>query len=158
MSSDGAIATVSQDLPALVFDLGCGGCCYVIDRLLDTARLAQVTPIALQSARSDLLLAPLDARTRDQSWHFVGSDGTITSGADVAVSLAAYGQGNRAMVSLLRWSMPIARPLYRLMAANRMVWSRLLPQPWRSAARERLVAKLAEEGDVPVVAHSCALR
>jgi predicted DCC family thiol-disulfide oxidoreductase YuxK len=144
--------------PVLVFDVGCGGCCYVVDRLLDTARLAHVAPVALQSERGQRLLSQLDARDREASWHFVAGDGTITSGADVAVSLAAFGGRSRMVIWPLRRSMPIARPLYRLMASRRTSWSRLVPRARRDAARARLVARLDEQGDeVGPVARSCSV-
>lgn len=86
-----------RDRAILLYDCDCSFCRWSLRRLLSWDRHGRVRPVALQDAEAELLLAPIDAQRRMDSWHLVSGDGVIRS-------------AGRAVAPLLRL-LPAGKPL-----------------------------------------------
>ena len=131
--------------PLLVFyDEECGYCRWSVAQLLRFDRDQRLRLIAIQSPEGERLLADVAPELRLASAHLIDGDGQLFSGGDAAAPIAAALPSLAPAAPLLR---RLSRPVnasYKLVAANREQFGRLVG----SSARER--------ADLAIAAHQAA--
>jgi len=120
----------------LLVDGECGVCCWGGIQIAARVPALAVSTIQLHL---DAELAGLDAERALASWHLVGPAMQPLGGADVIVEiLIAAGRPRAAATATML--LPLLRPAYRLAAASRPLWAKLVPAERRAWARERLAS------------------
>ena len=131
--------------PLLVFyDEECGYCRWSVAQLLRFDRDQRLRLIAIQSPEGERSLADVAPELRLASAHLIDGDGQLFSGGDAAAPIAAALPSLAPAAPLLR---RLSRPVnasYKLVAANREQFGRLVG----SSARER--------ADLAIAAHQAA--
>lgn len=110
----------------LLYDADCGFCRWTAERIRAWDRRRALRFIPIQSAEGDALLGDMDAERKMASWHLVDEEGAIHSagaGVDPLFRLLPAG----APISLTARAFPRSTErLYRLVAANRERFGRML--------------------------------
>jgi predicted DCC family thiol-disulfide oxidoreductase YuxK len=119
----------------LFYDADCGVCSWLALRAVRAAAPQAVHALPIDSAEAEPQMGALSHEARWASWHVLGEDGRLRSGGAAAPVLLEQLPHARPLVGLLR-AMPRATERgYRLGAATRSLWGRLVPR--RSVARAR---------------------
>ena len=113
--------------PWLLYDADCGVCKFILARILELDR-GRHRPLALQDPRAAELLPGLTEEQRMQSFHIVDPDGTVRSAGD----------GLAALLPPLRHVPGLASRAYWLVADNRTMLGKLIPQAAKRQARRRI--------------------
>jgi predicted DCC family thiol-disulfide oxidoreductase YuxK len=110
----------------LLYDADCGFCRWTTDKILARDRDHRIRAVPLQSAEADTLLPGMDRDKKMASWHLVTPDGTVHSaGAGVAPLMELLPKG-KPVAAAARVSPALTGAAYRLIAANRTRFGRLL--------------------------------
>ncbi len=135
---------MQSDAPLLVFyDEECGYCRWSVATLLRFDRDQRLRLIAIQSPRGERLLADVAPEQRLASAHLIDADGQLFSGGDAAAPIAAAMPSLARAAPLLRH---LARPVnagYKLVAANREQFGRLVGSSSRERADRAIAAHQA---------------
>ncbi len=112
------------DRPVLIFDGDCNFCRRWIARWQrgtgDRVTFAEFQKVGAQ-------FPEISSTEFEQGVQFIDLDGTVLSGADAVFRLADFARERGRLARALRRTrgfMPIARAAYRLVAANRLFFSR----------------------------------
>jgi predicted DCC family thiol-disulfide oxidoreductase YuxK len=116
----------------------------------DDAR--RIRPLALQDALAADLLPGMSEEDRFASFHLVGDEGEIHSGGAALPVLLGDLRGTRLFARALAAVPPLTNLLYRLVAANRSRLGPLIPDRWKSNARELIAERQRELPGDPVAA------
>ncbi len=133
------------DAPLLVFyDEECGYCRWSVAQLLRLDRDRRLRLIAIQSPLGERMLADVPTELRLESAHLIDADGTLLSGGAAAAPIAAALPSLARTAPLLR---RLSRPVnggYKLVAANREQFGRLVGRSSRERADQAIAAHQAE--------------
>lgn len=135
---------MQPDAPLLVFyDEDCGYCRWSVARLLRFDRDRRLRLIPIQSPAGERLLADVAPELRLASAHLIDGDGQLFSGGDAAAPIAAALPRLAPTAPLLR---RLSRPVnasYKLVAANREQFGRLVGSSSRERADRAIAAHQA---------------
>ena len=135
---------MQPDAPLLVFyDEDCGYCRWSVARLLRFDRERRLRLIPIQSPAGERLLADVAPELRLASAHLIDGDGQLFSGGDAAAPIAAALPRLAPTAPLLR---RLSRPVnasYKLVAANREQFGRLVGSSSRERADRAIAAHQA---------------
>ncbi len=135
---------MQPDAPLLVFfDEDCGYCRWSVAKLLRFDRNRRLRLIAIQSPAGERLLADVAPELRLASAHLIDGDGQLFSGGDAAAPIAAALPSLAPAAPLLR---RLSRPVnasYKLVAANREQFGRLVGSSSRERADRAIAAHQA---------------
>ena len=138
---------MQPDAPLLVFyDEDCGYCRWSVARLLRFDRDRRLRLIPIQSPAGERLLADVAPELRLASAHLIDGDGQLFSGGDAAAPIAAALPSLAPTAPLLR---RLSRPVnasYKLVAANREQFGRLVGSSSRERADRAIAAHRAAFG------------
>jgi predicted DCC family thiol-disulfide oxidoreductase YuxK len=130
----------------VLYDGECGFCKVMLAVLLSWDKAKRLSPVPIQSARGEELLAGMAEQDRLASWHLIGADGTLYSGgAGIPVIFAALPFGETLARVASRSPRATSR-IYDWVAAHRVLLGRPFsarPRAWASrviAERERAVS------------------
>lgn len=110
----------------LVYDAGCGFCCWSARWILAWDRTGRVRAVALQDPEADRLLAHMDPPRRNASWHLVDETGWTLSGGAAVGPLLRRLPGGRPLAVLAQRFPAITDRLYGWIARRRGRLSTLL--------------------------------
>ncbi len=135
---------MQPDAPLLVFyDEDCGYCRWSVAQLLRLDRDRRLRLIAIQSPAGERLLADVAPELRLESAHLIDGDGKLFSGGDAAAPIAAALPSLARTAPLLgRLSRPV-NASYKLVAANREQFGRLVGSSSRERADRAIAAHQA---------------
>ncbi|HTA14050.1 MAG TPA: DCC1-like thiol-disulfide oxidoreductase family protein [Solirubrobacteraceae bacterium] len=119
----------------LFYDADCGVCSWLALRAVRAAPPCTVRALPIDSTEAEPQMGKLGDEARWASWHILGEDGRLRSGGAAAPVLLEQLPHTRPLVRLLRATPRATERLYRLGAATRSLWGRLVPR--RSVARAR---------------------
>jgi predicted DCC family thiol-disulfide oxidoreductase YuxK len=130
----------------VLYDGDCGFCKVMLAVLLSWDKAKRLSPVPIQSARGEELLAGVAQQDRLASWHLTGAEGTLYSGgAGIPVIFAALPFGSPLALLASRFERATSRA-YEWVAAHRVLLGRPLkarPRAWAArviADRERPVS------------------
>jgi predicted DCC family thiol-disulfide oxidoreductase YuxK len=124
----------------LFYDEDCGFCRWCVAKVLAWDRDGSITPFAIQSPESALLLADVEPERRLASWHFRDPGGTVFSaGAAFAPLLRLLPGGSPLAAIASRFPRGVER-VYRVVASNRGVLGALVTNGARARAARRVSA------------------
>lgn len=113
-------------------------CKFILARILELDR-GRYRPLALQDPRAAELLPGLGEEERMRSFHVVDPDGTVHSAGD----------GLAELIPGLRRFPRLASRAYWLVAGNRNMLGKLVPDAARRQARRRIDAESRSRGSGP---------
>ena len=117
-------------------------CRWSLAKVLAWDRRRALRPVARQDPEAERLLAGMDEDERMASWHVIGADGRVVSGAAAFVPLGRLLSGGRPLAALAdRWPRAAERA-YRLVADHRSALGRLVTRGAAARARRRIEARL----------------
>jgi predicted DCC family thiol-disulfide oxidoreductase YuxK len=136
---------LQPDAPLLVFyDEDCGYCRWSVAQLLRLDRDRRLRLIAIQSPLGERLLADVPEDLRLESAHLIDGEGKLFSGGEAAAPIAAALPSLAPAAPLLgRLSRPV-NASYKLVAANREQFGRLVGSSARERADRAIAAHQAE--------------
>jgi len=108
----------------VLYDADCGFCKRLLGGLLRWDRDDRLTPVALQSAEADALLADLDEGERMASWHLIAPSGERTSGGAALPPVLRLLPGGRAPAAVFARFPRLTERGYRWVADHRSLFSR----------------------------------
>jgi predicted DCC family thiol-disulfide oxidoreductase YuxK len=124
----------------LLYDDDCGFCRVCVALVLAWDRRHRLRPAALQSEDAARLLAGMPESERMASWHLVQPDGRVQSAGAAFAPLFRDLPGGSWFAALANRFPHAAERAYALVAGNRTVLGRALPENarrWADAAIER---------------------
>jgi predicted DCC family thiol-disulfide oxidoreductase YuxK len=110
----------------IVYDRDCGFCRWSLRKVLAWDRRDQLTPLALQDADAERLLASIPERERFESWHLIEPDGSVYSAGDAVAPLLRLLPGGRPLAALASAFPRLTNRAYFLIARNRSTLGRLV--------------------------------
>jgi predicted DCC family thiol-disulfide oxidoreductase YuxK len=124
----------------LLYDADCGFCRVCVALVLTWDRRHRLRPVALQSDEAGNLLAPMPEQERMASWHLIPPDGSVRSAGAAFPPLLRELPGGSELAALAERFPDGAERGYALVARNRSVLGRALPESvrrWADATIER---------------------
>ncbi len=129
----------------VLYDADCGFCRWAVAWVLTRDTEHALVPIAIQSAYGSELLAGLPVDDRLRSAHTIAADGRIHSGGAAAADVLSALQRTQVLGWLARELPRTTALLYRLVAARRASFGRLVGATARQRADELLAAVSAAQ-------------
>lgn len=128
-----------QSRMVVLYDGACKFCRCCVAMFLLWDRAGRLTPVAIQSADGQRLLAPISPVDRLRSAHLVTADGRVLSGAAAAPELLRALPFGGPFAVVTAALMPLTKASYGFVARLRGVVGPMLPAAWCSSA-DRLIA------------------
>jgi predicted DCC family thiol-disulfide oxidoreductase YuxK len=125
---------------SILYDAGCGFCCWSLAQVLRLDRHSRLRPVALQDPEAGILLSGMAHDERMASWHLVGEDGRVHSGGDAFPPLLRLVPGGGPFARMLASFPSLADVGYRAVADRRAWFGRLIPAASAARARGRIEA------------------
>jgi predicted DCC family thiol-disulfide oxidoreductase YuxK len=122
----------------LLYDAECGFCKWSLSVVLKLDRRRRLSPLSLQSAEANQLLADLSPAERNASWHLLSPDGRRWSAGAAAPPLLRLLPGGRPPARLLDAAPAMTERVYAFVAEHRSVLGRALP----ARSKERAAARI----------------
>ncbi|HXP29145.1 MAG TPA: DUF393 domain-containing protein [Solirubrobacteraceae bacterium] len=110
----------------IVYDRDCGFCRWSLRKVLAWDRRGRLTPLALQDADAERLLAAIPERERFESWHLIAEDGSVYSAGDAVTPLLRLLPGGRPLAAIAAAFPRLTDRAYVLIARNRSTLGRLV--------------------------------
>ena len=110
----------------IVYDRECGFCRWSLHKLLAWDRREELTPLALQDADAERLLAAIPERERSESWHLIEPDGRVYSAGAAVAPLLRLLPGGRPLAAIAAAFPRLTSRAYFLIARNRSTLGRLV--------------------------------
>ena len=124
----------------ILYDAGCGFCCWSLAQVLRLDRRGRLQPVPLQDPEAERLLLGMAHDERMASWHLVDEDGRVHSGGDAFPPLLRLIPGGGPFARVLARFPSLADSGYRAVADRRSWLGRLIPAGGAARARERIEA------------------
>jgi len=110
----------------VLYHQDCAFCKWSLEKILAWDRSRRLTPVPIQSEEGERLLAGVDPSLRLDSWHFVGSDGTLFSAGAAIKPLVRILPCGRPLAVVFGAFPGLTERAYRYVAGHRDRWARLL--------------------------------
>lgn len=122
----------------VLYDADCGFCRWVVAQVLRWDRRDRLATRPIQDRLSEQLLQPVPSTERLDSWHLVGNDGCLYSGASAFVPLFEVLPGGRPLAQIARRFPSLAESGYGFIARNRSVLGKALPRRAKALADRQI--------------------
>jgi predicted DCC family thiol-disulfide oxidoreductase YuxK len=126
------------DVALLLYDRDCGFCRWCVGVLLAWDRRRRLFPVTIQGETGAAALEGMSPDDRLRSWHLVDDSGHVWSGGAAFPALGLLLPGGRVLAVLAGLSPGATERVYRLLADNRRLLSRLVPASSKRRADERI--------------------
>lgn len=133
-----------RNLPAILYDRGCGFCRWSLGLLLrwDTGR--RLRPVTLQDPEADQLLGGMDAERKFASAHLVTEDGRVHSGGLAVAPLLRLLPAGKPLAAIARLVPGPLRVGYDWVAGHRPLFGRPLSASAKARATRRIDRRAVE--------------
>jgi predicted DCC family thiol-disulfide oxidoreductase YuxK len=134
----GPVSLPAERRWAVVYDVDCGFCKWLLSGLLRWDRALRLRPIALQRPEVEDLLADLTPEERMASWHLISPAGCRRSGGAAVPSLLRLLPGGRVLAGAFARFPGLTDRGYRWVAEHRSQLSGWVPMSIKHRAGERV--------------------